>query len=209
MTTQHPTCVLASNNKGKLRELLAILKPLSIHLVPQQQFNIDEAEETGLSFVENAILKARHASSMTGLPAIADDSGLQVYALNGEPGIYSARYADPEAGNNSDDQLNLEKVLTRLEHEDQRKARFVCVIALVLHPDDATPAIFEGFWEGEISRQPSGSGGFGYDPIFYIPALKCNSAQLDAEHKDRISHRAQALQKLSSFLISNPDYILC
>jgi len=209
MTIYTQNCVLASNNQGKLREINAILAPLHIKLIPQQQFDFAEAEETGLSFIENAILKARQAAKFSGLPAIADDSGLQVFALQGEPGIYSARYADPHALTNTDDHENLQKVLRNLANNNDRKARFVCAIAMVLHADDPTPQIFQGFWDGEISHSPSGSHGFGYDPIFYLPEHHCSSAELEPKIKNAISHRAQALQELKHFLENEPHYFDC
>ncbi len=200
-------CVLASNNAGKLREIKAILAGSNIELLPQNQFKVSEAEETGLSFIENAIIKARHACEQTGLPAIADDSGLEVFALNGEPGIFSARYADPLASKNTNDSDNLAKVLSKLADNPCRKARFVCTIALLKFPADPTPVLFQGFWQGEISYTASGSGGFGYDPIFYLAELQCSSAQLSAIEKDKLSHRAQALAQLKKFLHDNPLYL--
>lgn len=200
-------CVLASNNSGKLREIQSILSTMEIELLPQNQFHIVEAEETGLSFIENAIIKARHACAATGLPAIADDSGLQVFSLDGEPGIYSARYADPSAGSNTSDKENLEKVLFKLADNPQREARFVCAIALVKNSTDPTPVIFQGFWNGEISISPSGHGGFGYDPIFYLPDLKCTSAELSSTEKDKISHRGQALTQLKQFFEHQKHYL--
>lgn len=200
-------CVLASNNSGKLREIQSILATMDIELLPQNQFQLVEAEETGLSFIENAIIKARHACRATGLPAIADDSGLQVFALNGEPGIYSARYADPAAATNTDDHKNVEKVLNKLADNTERNARFVCAIALIKYPADPTPLICQGFWDGEISLTPSGVGGFGYDPIFYLPERQCTSAELSSDEKDSISHRAQALAKLKHFLEQHKNYL--
>ncbi len=184
--------VLASKNSGKLIEIQSILADLDIELVPQNTFDFEEAEETGLSFIENAILKARHASEQTGLPAIADDSGLEVRALNGAPGIYSARYA----GEQATDEENLQKLLHVLADSKQRQARFVCVIALVKHAKDATPMIFEGYWEGEITHNKIGEGGFGYDPIFKIPELGITSAELTRDEKSKLSHRGQALAKM-------------
>ena len=200
-------CVLASNNSGKLQEIQSILATMDIELLPQNQFQLVEAKETGFSFIENAIIKARHACLATGLPAIADDSGLQVFALNSEPGIYSARYADPAAITNTDDHKNVEKVLNKLADNPERNARFVCAIALLKNPTDPTPLICQGYWDGEISLTPSGIGGFGYDPIFFLPERQCTSAELSAEEKDRISHRGQALAKLKRFLEQHENYL--
>lgn len=185
-------CVLASNNKGKLSEISAILSDLDIELIPQSQFGFAEAEETGLSFIENAIIKARHASQHTNLAAIADDSGIEIEALKGAPGIYSARYA----GENATDEENLQKLLKDLGDSTERKARYVCVIAVVRHHLDPTPMIFEGYWEGVITFEKKGAGGFGYDPIFYLPDLGVTSAELTKEHKARLSHRGRALRKM-------------
>ncbi len=196
--------VLASNNTGKLKEIQQILADLEIELIPQQHFGFEEVEETGLSFIENSILKARHASKQTGLPAIADDSGIEVFALNGEPGIYSARYAIDDAYNGTLDQANVDKLLTNMKDKDNRLARFVCAITLIRHAKDPTPAIFEGFWDGSIGHQVSGNGGFGYDPIFYIEQLNCTSAQISAEDKASLSHRGKALQLLKHYL-KDPD----
>lgn len=188
--------VLASGNEGKLVELQAILSEKQIELVPQSEFSISEANETGLSFVENAIIKARHACSKTGLPAIADDSGIEVDALNGEPGIYSARYAGvsgPEA-----DAENNAKLLTELEQvaEQDRTARFQCAIVYLRHEKDPMPLICQGTWEGRILFSAVGANGFGYDPLFYVPTHNCASAELDPILKNSISHRGQALTQL-------------
>jgi XTP/dITP diphosphohydrolase len=186
--------VLASNNAGKLREFNRILAGQSIEVVPQAEFGFSEVEETGLSFVENAILKARNASQHTGLPAIADDSGIEVDALNGAPGIYSARFA----GEGATDQQNLEKLLRDMGDvaDLDRTARFQCLLVYMRHANDPTPQIFQGTWEGSILHQPQGENGFGYDPIFLVPDLQCSSAELESEVKNRISHRGQAMQKL-------------
>ncbi len=192
--------VLASNNPGKLREINKILADTPIELIPQSEFGFEEVEETGLSFIENSILKARHACEQTGLPAIADDSGLEVFALGGEPGIYSARYAAADPYEGELDKANVEKLLRNMLNHKNRRARFVCAITLMKHATDPTPAIFEGFWEGEISRSVCGEGGFGYDPIFYLSELGVTSAELDAQQKDRLSHRGQALEKLKHYL---------
>ena len=188
--------VLASGNPGKLRELQAILVKKDIHLVPQSDFKVSDVVETGLSFVENALIKARHACTETGLPAIADDSGIAVDALGGEPGIYSARYAglsgpDTDAGNNA-------KLLSELDQvpESERSARFQCVIVYMRHEKDPMPLICEGTWEGRILFEEQGDNGFGYDPLFFVPSHGCSSAELDAEVKNSLSHRGQALRKL-------------
>jgi XTP/dITP diphosphohydrolase len=186
--------VLASNNVKKCHELQAILSKWPIHVLPQSQFKIAPIAETGLTFVENAILKARHASLHSGLPALADDSGLEVPILKGEPGIYSARYA----GENASDQDNVERLLERLTGipEIQRQACFVCVIVFLRDAKDPIPIICEGYWYGCILEQPRGYHGFGYDPIFYVPENKCTAAELHPTIKNQISHRARALKQL-------------
>lgn len=190
----HKTIVLASNNAGKVREFGALLAGLDMDVVPQSQFDVPEIEETGLTFVENAILKARNAASHARRPAIADDSGLEVDALDGAPGIYSARYAGPGAG----DTANLEKLLSMLAEvpEEKRSARFQCVLVYMRHALDPTPLICQGTWEGRILSAPRGRGGFGYDPVFFVPTHNCSSAELPPEVKNALSHRGQALQKL-------------
>ena len=192
--------VLASGNPGKVRELSQILAGLDISVVPQSEFGVPEAEEIGLTFVENALLKARNAASHTGLPSIADDSGIEVDALNGAPGIYSARYAGKGAG----DGQNLRKLLEALDEvpDPKRGARFVCVIVYLRHAADPTPVIAQGIWEGRILREARGSGGFGYDPVFWVPTHNCSSAELPAEVKNTISHRGQALRALVAALRS-------
>jgi XTP/dITP diphosphohydrolase len=186
--------VLASNNAGKVREINQLLAEQQIEVVPQKEFAIPEAEETGLTFVENAILKARHATHLSGLPAIADDSGIEVDALRGAPGIYSARYAGVGAG----DQANNEKLLQALKEvpEEQRSARFQCLMVYMAHAEDPTPIICQGTWEGRILFAPQGDNGFGYDPLFFVPGEGCSSAELTPEVKNRLSHRGQALRKL-------------
>ncbi|MEJ2453112.1 MAG: XTP/dITP diphosphatase [Candidatus Thiodiazotropha sp.] len=186
--------VLASNNAGKVREINQLLASEHIEVVPQRDFNIPDAIEDGLSFVENAIKKARHASSLSGLPAIADDSGIEVDALNGAPGIYSARFAGADAS----DAENLQKLLERMADvpEAKRSARFQCLMVYMRHAEDPTPLICQGTWEGRILYEPRGENGFGYDPIFYVPSHDCSSAELSAEVKNSLSHRGQALQKL-------------
>ena len=182
------TVLLASGNAGKLRELGAVLAPLGVTLKPQAEFNVPEVEETGLSFVENAIIKARAAAAHSGLPAIADDSGLEVDYLNGDPGIYSARYSGGgDAANNA-------RLLQELHDvpEAQRSARFQCVLVYMRHALDPTPLVCQASWEGAILFAPAGEHGFGYDPLFYVPEHHCSSAQLPPEIKNRISHRAKA-----------------
>lgn len=192
------TIILASGNQKKLHELQAMLAAKKVTFVPQTQFGIPEAIEDGLSFVENALIKARHASKLTGLPAIADDSGLEVDALGGAPGIYSARFANMDGEGNSDDAANNALLLEKLRdvEDAQRTARFQCVLALMRFPNDPMPLICQGTWEGRILRSASGSNGFGYDPLFFVPEYKCASAELAPEIKNRISHRAMALQQL-------------
>lgn len=180
--------VLASGNAGKLRELSKVLNPLNMTLKPQAQFNVPDAEETGFSFVENAIIKARAAAQHTGLPSIADDSGIEVDHLNGAPGIYSARYSG--AG----DEANNARLLKELGEtpEGQRGARFQCVLVYMRHALDPTPVIRQASWEGFILFEPRGDNGFGYDPLFYLPEHQCTSAQLPPAIKNRISHRSKA-----------------
>lgn len=186
------TLVLATNNKGKLKEMLALLPGKDVR--PQGEFFSDEAGENGLSFIENALLKARFASAKTGLPAIADDSGIEVAALNGAPGIHSARYA----GIGATDRQNLNKLLEQMDEiEDaNRQASYYCAMVCVRHANDPTPLIGLGRWQGQLLRHPRGEGGFGYDPIFYIPELDCTAAEIDPLEKNKISHRAQALRSL-------------
>ncbi len=190
--------VLASNNPGKVREISQLLADQDIEVLPQSEFDIPEAEETGLTFVENAILKARQAAQLSGLPAIADDSGIEVDALNGAPGIYSARFA----GSGASDQDNLQKLLNELKDvpEEERSARFQCLMVYMRHENDPTPLICQGTWEGRILFEPRGSGGFGYDPVFYVPTHDCASAELAPEEKNHLSHRGQALRKLVATL---------
>lgn len=190
--------VLASSNPGKVREINQVLAGLNVIVRPQAEFNVIDAEETGLTFVENAILKARNAAQHTGLPAIADDSGLEVDALAGAPGIYSARYA----GEGASDLENLEKLLDALADvpEENRSARFQCLIVYMRHADDPTPLICQGSWEGRILTAARGSNGFGYDPVFYVPTHNCASAELAAEIKNSLSHRGQALRQLVTAL---------
>ncbi|QIB50584.1 RdgB/HAM1 family non-canonical purine NTP pyrophosphatase [Pseudomonas sp. OIL-1] len=188
--------VLASGNRGKLAELQAMLGD-AVDVLPQSQFLSEEAEETGLTFIENAILKARHAARASGLPALADDSGLAVDALGGAPGIYSARYAG-----GGGDAANNTKLLEALADvpEAERGARFISVVALLMHADDPTPIVCEGAWRGRILTDPRGSNGFGYDPLFWVPETGCSSAELPADEKNRLSHRGRAMAQLRSRL---------
>lgn len=189
--------VLASGNPGKLREIRPFVKGF-FELLPQSIFITAEVDETGLSYVENAILKARHAARHSGLAALADDSGLEVDALDGRPGIHSARYA----GSHAADRENIEKLLQELVDvpEQRRTARFVCVMVYVKHASDATPIICQGIWEGRILTESQGHNGFGYDPVFYVPAQHCSAAELPTEAKMTLSHRGQALRALSAML---------
>lgn len=184
--------VIASNNPGKLREIERILQPLGMEILPQSAFNIPEAEEPYCTFIENCLTKARHASEHSGLPALADDSGICVDALNGAPGVYSARFA----GEPKSDDRNNEKLIELLKHETNRKAHYYCVIILVRYPHDPQPIIAEGAWHGEIIDTPRGSGGFGYDPYFLIPSLGKTGAELPLDVKNGMSHRGQALVAL-------------
>lgn len=190
--------VFASNNAGKTREVAAALAELDLELVPQAEFQVTEAEETGLTFVENAILKARNACQQTGLPAIADDSGVEVDALRGAPGVYSARYAGP----NADDAANNARLLQELAEtpEAQRSARYQCVMVYLRHAEDPTPIIAQAAWEGVILREPRGEGGFGYDPLFWLPEPQQTAAEMDLATKNRLSHRGQALRQLLAAL---------
>jgi XTP/dITP diphosphohydrolase len=183
---------LASNNAGKIKEFTHILPNFT--LIPQQEFNTPEANENGLSFVENALIKARNAATYANLPAIADDSGLVIDALNGEPGIYSSRYS----GGSDDD--NIKKVLRNMQGISHRTARFYCVIVYVQSANDPTPIIATASWEGEILEQTVGEHGFGYDSIFFVPEKNCSSAQLSPQEKNTLSHRGKALQKLQLLL---------
>ena len=188
--------VLASNNKGKIAEFEKLFEQLAlpVEVIPQGQLNIADAIEDGLSFIENAIIKARHAARISGKPAIADDSGICVPILNGAPGIYSARYAG-EHGNDAANNARLLEELKSLRRPGEPvEAMFVCVLALVQHAEDPLPQIFEGVWQGEILEKPRGEHGFGYDPLFWLPELGLSSAELPKEEKNKISHRGQAMQ---------------
>ncbi len=190
--------VLASSNPGKLRELQALLAPLQFSIRSQSEYGVEGVEETGLTFVENAIIKARHAAQATGLPSIADDSGLEVDALKGAPGIYSARYAGP----NASDEDNTQKLLRDLVNvpKPERRARFRCLVVFLRHALDPTPIIAQGTWEGTIAEEPRGENGFGYDPVFWVPSRGCTAAELGTDVKNRISHRGQALAQLQKQL---------
>ncbi len=191
--------VIASNNQGKLREINALLLPLSIEVMPQSMFNVGEVEEPYGTFVENALTKARHASRCSGLPALADDSGICVNILNGAPGVNSARYA----GEPKSDQRNNQKLVEALRDQTDRSAYYYCIMVMMRHVDDPQPIIVDGAWHGEIILEPKGEGGFGYDPYFYLHELGKTSAQLSAEQKNQISHRGTALLRLVEQLQSN------
>jgi len=188
------TIVLASNNAGKLKEFQALLANKNIDIKPQRELGVEDADETGLSFVENAILKARHACQATGFAAIADDSGLEVDALDGAPGIYSARFSGPGATDAKNNQLLLEKLAAVVK--EKRSARFQCVLVYMRHAMDPTPIICQSHWEGRIVEQAQGQQGFGYDPLFWLEQQQCTSAELDRAIKNSISHRGQAMAKL-------------
>lgn len=191
--------VLASNNPGKLREFAALFAPLDIELVPQGELGVTEADEPHVTFIENALEKARHAARATGLPAVADDSGLCVPALGGAPGVYSARYAQ-RAGRDKSDAANNAYLVEQLRGVADRRAYYCCVLALVRHADDPEPIVAEGRWTGEIVDTPRGAHGFGYDPHFFVPALNATAAELEPAAKNAISHRALALQALAGRL---------
>lgn len=190
--------VLATSNAGKLREMQQVLAPLGFEVVSQGEYGVADAEETGLSFVENAIIKARNAARHTGLPALADDSGLEVDALAGAPGIYSARYAGAGAG----DAANNHKLLAELAQRGvtDAAARFQCVLVFMRHAQDPVPVIAQGSWEGRILAAPRGSQGFGYDPLFLVPGEGCSAAELPPQRKNALSHRGQALRQLAALL---------
>lgn len=186
--------VLASSNPGKIKEICALSKQLPIEWVPQSEFNIEDIEETGKTFIENAILKARHAAKISGLPALADDSGLVIDALDGAPGIFSARYA----GKNATAEERNKKLLDEMSNvaPEDRAAAYHCVLALVETENDPVPLICHGVWEGSILFEPVGTNGFGYDPIFYVPTHDCSAAELSTDEKNQISHRGQVMQQL-------------
>lgn len=188
--------VIASGNAGKLREIEAMLAPLGCEVVTQAALGIADAEEPHFTFIENALAKARHAAGLSGLPALADDSGVCVPALGGEPGVHSARYAGNAARREERDARNNEKLIRELASCADRRAYYYCSVVLVRHAEDPQPLIGEGYWWGEISAQARGQNGFGYDPHFFLPELGKHAAELDAEHKNRLSHRGQALRQL-------------
>lgn len=193
--------VLASGNVGKLKEFADLFAPMDIDIISQSQLKVPEADETGLSFVENAIIKARQACELTGLPAIADDSGIEVDALQGAPGIYSARYS----GVGASDADNLNALLLALKDipEAQRTARYQCLLVYIRHANDPTPLICQGSWEGRLLTEPAGNGGFGYDPIFWVDATHCTAAELSAEAKHKLSHRGKAMRQFMANFPSN------
>ena len=188
--------VIASNNSGKLKEFTHLFEPLEIKVFPQSVFNVAEVEEPFQTFIENALVKARHASKQTGLPALADDSGICVDALNGRPGVYSARYA----GEPKSDQRNNQLLIENLRTKQDRRAHYYCIIVLVRYADDPQPIITDGSWYGRIILEPRGTGGFGYDPYFYLPDLGKTAAELPIEDKNLISHRGKALMRLTRYI---------
>ena len=190
--------VIASGNIGKLREINSLLQSLNIDVLPQSVFNIPEVAEPHSTFIENALAKARHACRHTGLPALADDSGICVNALKGAPGVFSARYA----GESKSDQQNNLKLVETLKNQPDRSAYYYCVIVLIHHANDPQPIIAEGLWRGEITLEARGEGGFGYDPYFMLPELSKTAAELDIDEKNKISHRGQALARLLEHLQS-------
>ena len=190
------TIVIASSNTGKLREFAALLAPFDFAVIPQSQLGVTEADEPYATFIENALTKARHASRVTGLPALADDSGICVPVLQGAPGVYSARYA----GQPKSDQRNNEKLIAALQDQSDRRAFYYCALVLVMHADDPHPLIADGEWHGEVIDTPRGVGGFGYDPYFWLPAYSLTAAELPAEIKNKISHRGLAMQQLAQKL---------
>ena len=201
MSTLKNNIVIASSNKGKIKEFQSYFDSFGLILIPQKEMGVSDIEETGKTYVENSILKARHASKVTGLPAIADDSGLSVEYLDGQPGIYSARFSGP----GSDDKKNRNLLLKKLESVPfkKRHASYHAVITLLHHHDDPTPYIAHGIWHGIIAKEEKGEFGFGYDSLFIVPDLRCHAAELDVETKQNYSHRGIALQKLTKYLSTN------
>lgn len=201
MSTLKNNIVIASSNKGKIKEFQSYFDSFGLILIPQKEMGVSDIEETGKTYVENSILKARHASKVTGLPAIADDSGLSVEYLDGQPGIYSARFSGP----GSDDKKNRDLLLKKLEGVpfEERHASYHAVITLLHHHDDPTPYIAHGIWHGIIAKEEKGEFGFGYDSLFIVPDLRCHAAELDVETKQNYSHRGIALQKLTKYLSTN------
>jgi len=200
MSKQFLEMVLATSNPGKLKEFTTLMSDLPVKIMPQTEFDVEDADETGLTFVENAIIKARHAAQMTGRISLADDSGLVIDALGGRPGIYSARYS----GINSRPSDNIEKVLAELADvpAKNRQARFICVLVLFRSPEDPCPLICQATWEGEILFSPQGDNGFGYDPVFWVPTHQCSAAELSGAIKNQLSHRAQAFSLMHQSLVS-------
>ena len=190
--------VLATGNQGKVKEMASLLADFGFDVVAQSDYNVSSVAETGTTFIENAIIKARHAAKETGLPAIADDSGLEVDYLKGAPGIYSARFAGIDAS----DEENLQKLLKEMEGvaDEQRTARFHCVLVMMRHENDPTPLVCHGSWEGKILTEAHGENGFGYDPVFWVPEDQCSSAELEPTRKKQLSHRGKALAKLFAAL---------
>ena len=201
MSTFKDKIVIASSNKGKIKEFQSYFDSFGLILIPQKEMGVSDIEETGKTYVENSILKARHASKVTGLPAIADDSGLSVEYLDGQPGIYSARFSGP----GSDDKKNRNLLLKKLEGvpSEKRHASYHAVITLLHHHDDPTPYIAHGIWHGIIAKEEKGEFGFGYDSLFIVPDLGCHAAELDVETKQNYSHRGIALRKLTKYLSTN------
>ena len=201
MSTLKDKIVIASSNKGKVKEFQSYFDSFGLILIPQEEMGVSDIEETGKTYVENSILKARHASKVTGLPAIADDSGLSVEYLDGQPGIYSARFSGP----GSDDKKNRDLLLKKLEGVpfEKRRASYHAVITLLHHHDDPTPYIAHGIWHGIIAKEEKGEFGFGYDSLFIVPDLGCHAAELDVETKQNYSHRGIALRKLTKYLSTN------
>ena len=201
MPTMPKKVVLASGNAGKLREFFRILGSVGFEIAPQSDFDVVDVPETGLTFVENAIIKARNAAQHTGLPALADDSGIEVDALNGRPGIYSARYSG------EGDDANNQKLLDEMKDvpKAERTARFRCCIVYMRHAEDPSPLIADGSWEGTILHELSGANGFGYDPLFFVPTHSTSSAELDQDIKNSISHRGQALEKILKLLTASEN----
>lgn len=191
--------VLATGNAGKLKEMKDIFSGVNVDIAAQSEFDVPEAIEDGLSFVENAIIKARNAAAFTGLAALSDDSGIEVDALNGEPGIHSARYA-------GDDESNIQRLLRELDGvpDEKRTARFQCVMVYIRHANDPVPVITQGVWEGRILQAEQGKGGFGYDPVFFVPERDCSAAELSSEDKNSLSHRGKALRQMLEILA--PSY---
>lgn len=202
--------VIASGNPGKIRELGQMLAPFGFEIVPQSQLGIADAEEPHATFVENALAKARHASGLSGMPALADDSGICAAALGGEPGVHSARYAaaapDGASSREAQDARNNQKLIAALANASHRRAHYYCVIVLARHADDPEPLIAEGRWYGEVIADPRGSNGFGYDPYFYLPGFGRTAAELDAVEKNAVSHRGQALKQLVARLAAEPEW---